>query len=226
MSDHHLPGTPPVPLLLRRSGRARRISLRISQLDGRVTLTLPNGTPETEALAFAHSKESWIRGHLAARPDDELIRIGLHLPVEGRNRRIVTAPGRRVQLSDDQIAVPKGRESARLKSWLQTLARDRLVESSDHYGASVGREYSRITLRDTRSRWGSCSGQGALMFSWRLILAPPDVLRYVAAHEVAHLVEMNHSAAFWALVGRLYGPYDAPRGWLRENGAGLHRYRF
>jgi predicted metal-dependent hydrolase len=90
----------------------------------------------------------------------------------------------------------------------------------------LGRRFSRLSLRDTRSRWGSCSSRGGLSYSWRLILAPPDVLDYVAAHEVAHLAEMNHSPAFWALVARLCPGYQAPRGWLRREGAGLHRYRF
>jgi hypothetical protein len=90
----------------------------------------------------------------------------------------------------------------------------------------LGRPYTRITLRDTRSRWGSCASSGALSYSWRLIMAPPEVLDYVAAHEVAHLAEMNHSAAYWAGVARLLPGYEAPRQWLRAHGAGLHRYRF
>jgi len=90
----------------------------------------------------------------------------------------------------------------------------------------LGRGYQRLSLRDTRSRWGSCTADAGLMYSWRLIMAPPDVLRYVAAHEVAHLQEMNHSPAFWALVQQLYGDYRTPRGWLRQHGAGLHSYRF
>lgn len=226
MVDHLLPGSPPVALLLRRSARAKRISLRISQLDGRVTLTLPIGVPDAEALEFAQSKERWIRGHLAARPADAAVTIGQLLPVEGRDRRIVLSPGRRVILRDDEIAVPAEREAKRLHAWLRAYARDRVVAASDHYAERLGQEYMRITLRDTRSRWGSCTTDGGLMFSWRLILAPPEVLRYVAAHEVAHLAEMNHSPDFWAVVTRIFGPYQAPRQWLRDNGAGLHRYRF
>lgn len=110
--------------------------------------------------------------------------------------------------------------------FLKTQARARLVAASDMYAARLGQPYRRITLRDTRSRWGSCSSQGALMYSWRLILAPPRVLHYVAAHEVAHLSEMNHSPAFWAVVAQLFGPCDAERRWLRQEGAALHRIRF
>ncbi|MGD9863316.1 MAG: M48 family metallopeptidase [Pseudodonghicola sp.] len=226
MADHFLPGVPPVPLTLRRSARARRISLRISQLDGRVTLTLPRGVPEAEGLDFAQEKADWIRSHLGARSADIRAAPGAILPIEGVARRIVPAAGRRVVLSPGEIAVPGPAVAARLHSWLRELARDRLAEASDAYARALGRDYARITLRDTRSRWGSCSTQGALMYSWRLVMAPPEVLRYVAAHEVAHLAEMNHSAAFWAVVERLYGGYEAPRRWLHEQGAGLHRIRF
>ena len=226
MADHFLPGSPAVPLTLRRSARARRISLRISQLDGRVTLTLPRGVPEAQALDFAAEKEGWIRTHLEARPADVAVGPGAVLPVEGVARRVVAGPGRGVQLFADEISVPEASAARRLQSWLRELARDRLTAAADSYARTLGRDFSRITLRDTRSRWGSCSAQGALMFSWRLVLAPPEVLHYVAAHEVAHLAEMNHSPAFWALVERLHGPCDAPRGWLRAHGAGLHRYRF
>ena len=90
----------------------------------------------------------------------------------------------------------------------------------------LGRKVARLTLRDTRSRWGSCSHEGALMYSWRLIMAPPSVLRYVAAHECAHLVEMNHSPAFWAVVSRLYPGWQRERAWLHAEGAQLHGYRF
>lgn len=226
MGRHALPGTPPVPLTLRKSARARRISLRISQLDGRVTLTYPQGVAEAEALSFAHQKESWIRQHLDDRPDPAAVRFGQTIPVEGVERRIVPENGRRVVLRPDEIGVSPDAETRRLTRFLKELARDRLTGACDDYAAMLGRPYSSLTLRDTRSRWGSCSSAGRLMFSWRLILAPPDVLHYVAAHEVAHLAEMNHSPAFWAQVERIFGPYQAPRRWLRDNGAELHRYRF
>ena len=106
------------------------------------------------------------------------------------------------------------------------FARDVLATACDAYAARLGRPYAGLTLRDTRSRWGSCSSAGRLMFSWRLILAPPEVLRYVAAHEVAHLAQMNHSPAFWAEVTRIHGPYAAERKWLRTEGNALHRFRF
>lgn len=226
MGKHALPGTPPVPLTLRKSARARRISLRISQLDGRVTLTYPQGVPDAEALNFARTKEDWIRQNLQNQPLLAEVRMGQTIPVEGIDRRIVPASGRRVELRPDSVAVPDGAEARRLGRFLKELARDRLTGACDDYAAILGRPYSSLTLRDTRSRWGSCSCRGGLMFSWRLILAPPQVLHYVAAHEVAHLAEMNHSPAFWAQVERIFGPYDAPRLWLRDNGAELHRYRF
>ena len=216
-----------MPVILRRSGRARRISLRISRLDGRVTLTVPARTPEAEALAFARTKETWIRGHLGARPVDVTIAAGAVIPVEGVPCRIVPVPGRRVLLRGVELGVPQRLPVAsRLQSWLRELARDRLVAASDRYADALGRSYSRLSLRDTRSRWGSCSSAGALMYSWRLVLAPPRILQYVAAHEVAHLAEMNHSDAFWTTVERLYGPYADSRRWLRTEGVGLHRYRF
>ena len=226
MAEHVLRGVPPVPLTLRRSARARRISLRISQLDGRVTLTLPKGVAEAEGLDFAESKAAWIRGHLEQRPFDVQVAGGVLLPVEGRLRRVVEVPGRRVTLSDDEIRVPAGATGPRLQSWLKGLARDRLAAAADLYAARLGRDYSRLTLRDTRSRWGSCTSDGGLMFSWRLVMASPGVLAYVAAHEVAHLAEMNHSPRFWKVVERLHGPYAEQRRWLKGEGNGLHRYRF
>jgi len=228
LSDTFLPGDPPIPLILRRSARAKRISLRISQLDGRVTLTMPKRLAAREALDFARSKEDWIRKHLAARGADVDVALGAQVPVGGHMLRVVPGIGRAVQLGTDEIAVPgpADRVGAKLGAYLREVARDRLAAACDDYAARLGKRYNRITMRDTRSRWGSCTSDGGLMFSWRLIMSPPEVLDYVAAHEVAHLAEMNHSPAFWAGVERIYGPYNAPRKWLRTHGNDLHRYKF
>jgi len=228
MGQHLIPGNPPVTLTLRRSARARRLSLRVSGLDGAVTLTVPRGVSEAEALGFARSREDWLRRTLTAQPGQVDVGPGVALPVEGQMRQIVPGTGRQVRLEPEKIHVPGSGETAapRLRAWLRTRARDRLAAASDMHAARLGLGYSRLTLRDTRSRWGSCSARGGLSYSWRLILAPPEVLDYVAAHEVAHLAEMNHSPAFWAVVARLRPDYEAPRAWLRHEGAALHRYRF
>ncbi|MET4102090.1 putative metal-dependent hydrolase [Roseovarius sp. MBR-78] len=228
MGQHLLPGNPPVALTLRKSGRARRLSLRVSGLDGQVTLTVPQGVSETEALGFARSRADWLRRTLAAQPSGVTIAPGAMLPIEGELCEVVPGSGRQVRLGRGLVHVPGAEDmlAPRLRAWLRARARDRLAAASDHHAQRLGLGYSRLALRDTRSRWGSCSAQGALSYSWRLILAPPEVLDYVAAHEVAHLAEMNHSPAFWAVVARLLPGYDAPRAWLRREGAGLHRYRF
>ncbi|MEM7521563.1 MAG: SprT family zinc-dependent metalloprotease [Pseudomonadota bacterium] len=228
MSDHVLSGHPPIPLILRRSARARRISLRISSLDGRVTLTLPKHLATREAIRFAEAKAPWIRSHLAARAEDVVVGLGSVLPIGGQEVRVVAGAGRQIVLQGDEIVVPgpPGRVGPRLAAYLKEVARDRLAGASDDYAARLGKPYARITMRDTRSRWGSCTSDGGLMYSWRLIMAPPQVLDYVAAHEVAHLAEMNHSAAFWAGLERIYGPYQEARAWLRKEGNALHRYKF
>ncbi|MGY3439001.1 MULTISPECIES: M48 family metallopeptidase [unclassified Marinovum] len=228
MGQHSLPGNPPVPLRLRTSAQARRITLRISSLDGTVTLTKPRGVTEREALAFAREKEDWLRSHLEKQSGGIDVATGVHLPIEGTPRAVLLGPGRQVQLLNDRVLVPgpADRIPARLLGFLKAHARTRLAQASDRYATQLGLPYTKLTLRDTRSRWGSCTSQGGLMYSWRLILAPPEVLDYVAAHEVAHLREMNHSAAFWSVVRDLYGPHEAQRRWLHTEGAALHRIRF
>ncbi|WP_136636796.1 M48 family metallopeptidase [Pseudooceanicola onchidii] len=228
MGQHVLPGNPPVEINLKRSGRARRISLRVSALDGRVTLTLPRGVTEKAGLAFAAEKADWLRRNAMRHGDVTLVAHGAVIPVEGRALTIAPGAGRSVRIDADRILVPgdPDRLPARLSGYLKTLARDRLASASDLYAARLGRNYTRITLRDTRSRWGSCASDGSLSYSWRLIMAPPEVLAYVAAHEVAHLAEMNHSDRFWAQVEKIHGPYKAQRNWLRSDGTGLHRIRF
>jgi predicted metal-dependent hydrolase len=223
-----LPGLPPVEITLRRSARTRRFSLRISRLDGRVTLSMPPRAREAEAMRFAAEQEGWIRRTLAQMPAPRLVQMGDALPVEGRLLRLAPASGRSVRVEGDSLLLPGDPAQAGLRAmgFLKVLARDRLAQACDTHAGRLGRGYSRLTLRDTRSRWGSCAADGALMFSWRLIMAPPAVLDYVAAHEVAHLAEMNHSPAFWAVVERLYPGWQAQRAWLHREGQGLHGYRF
>jgi len=230
MGEHLiLPGDPPIALDIKPSARARRLSLRVSRLDGRVTLTLPHGASRRHALAFVEDKADWIRRHLADRPDAQVPMPGRTLPVHGTDHPIVTGPGRSVHLAAGEVVVPHrdpDRTPARLMAFLKLEARAALAEAVDRHAAALAVTPARLTLRDTRSRWGSCSARGDLMFSWRLVMAPRDVLDYVAAHEVAHLVEMNHSQAFWNTVARTCPGYEAPRRWLRQNAETLHRYKF
>lgn len=227
--EFEIPGDPPIRVLLKPSARARRLSLRVSQLDGRVTLSLPAHASRREAESFARAKAEWIRGHLAGQPEALRPMPGDLLPFRGTELPIVAAPTRSVRLAGDALEVPASRPEAtpaRLGAFLRHHAGLLLAEASARHAAALGRAHGPIALRDTRSRWGSCAPGGRLMYSWRLVMAPPEVLDYVAAHEVAHLAEMNHSPAFWAEVAGLMPDYEAPRLWLRRHGAGLHRYRF
>ncbi len=223
-----LDGDPPVDIRLKRHARARRLSLRVSRRDGAVSMTVPHGTRTAEALAFAREKESWIRDQLRRAHAPAVPAIGGELLFEGRALPIVAGSGRAARLENGAIAVPERPDLVprRIAALLKTLARDRLAEASDRHARALGVSFGTLVLRDTRSRWGSCSSDGRLMYSWRLVMAPPQVLDYVAAHEVAHLREMNHSPAFWAQVAGIFPDYQAARAWLRRNGALLHAYRF
>ena len=228
MVERTLPGNPPVPVTLRRSARARRFSLRVSRLDGRVTLSMPARASEAEALAFAGSKADWVRAILAETAPRQVIGPGATVPFEGRALTITPARVRAVRVEGDALLVPgdPARFATRIEAFLKLAARQRLQAESEGFAAALGRKVHAITLRDTRSRWGSCTHDGRLMYSWRLIMAPPEVLRYVAAHEVAHLREMNHSPAFWAHVARLMPDYARHRRWLRTHGNDLHALDF
>lgn len=223
-----LEGNPPVEITLRRSARARRLSLRVSRLDGRATLTLPTRVPEREGLAFLREREDWLRRHLSQLEPELRPEFGGMVPFRGGTVTLIASAGRRVRLDGDRLILPDdpARVGPRVAAFLKTQARDALANASDRYAAALGKPYGRITLRDTRSRWGSCSSAGDLMYSWRLIMAPAEVLDYVAAHEVAHLRHMDHSRAFWACVEGLFPDHKACRAWLRDNGQNLHRVRF
>lgn len=216
-----------IPVILRRSGQAKRMTLRVPRLGGPVVLTLPRHATRKMAHDFAQSRAAWLRSAQQKVPPAQYIRPDAMIPVEGRALRIMPTALRRIKVDGDALMVPEGAAMGPvIAAWMKHLARDRLVAASDHYGAKLGRSFRAITLRDTKSRWGSCTHDGRLMYSWRLIMAPPDVLRYVAAHEVSHLAHMDHSDRFWATVESLMPDYATPRRWLRDHGNDLLIWRF
>lgn len=223
-----LDGNPPVEVQLKRSSRARRLSLRISRLDGRATLTLPTRVPEREGMAFLRDREDWLRRHLADVEPEQVVALGGTVLFRGEPLPLVPADVKRARMVDGALQLPDDptMTGKRVAAFLKLQARDALADASDRYAAALGKSYGRITLRDTRSRWGSCSSAGDLMYSWRLIMAPPAVLDYVAAHEVAHLQHMDHSDRFWGAVEKLFPDHKACRAWLRTHGNTLHRVRF
>lgn len=228
MSQFFLPGAPDVNVTLKRSARAKRYSLRVSRLDGRVTLTIPTYASERDALAFAGEKVDWLRKVLETSVQARAPEIGGEVPFEGQLLRITPAAIKSPRVEGDALLVPpdEARLPARLEAFLKFHARARVTQASDRYATALGRGYTKITLRDARSRWGSCAPDGALMYNWRLIMAPVGVLEYVCAHEIAHLAEMNHSPAFWAVVERLRPGHTAERAWLKRHGTQLQALRF
>ena len=179
-------------------------------------------------MEFARAQEAWLRAALARMSLPEVVGIGTVLPVEGQLLVVVAGAGRGVRVEGETLVVAgdPAQAGARVAGFLKAQARGRLVVASRHYAALLGVGFTGVTLRDTRSRWGSCSATGGLMYSWRLIMAPPPVLTYVAAHEVAHRVQMNHSPAFWDVVEQIYPGWQGQRRWLHHEGQALQAWRF
>ena len=224
MADAIHIGEPAIEIRLRRSARARRMVLRVAHSGRGPTLTLPPGVSISRARAFLSDQESWLRRHLAARPGGARVGEGSVLPFGAGTLTVTAQAGRCTTREGDLLLVPGPAtgQAIRVAAWLREEARRACVASVERHAAALGLRAGRISLRDPRSRWGSCTAAGDLMFSWRLIMAPPAVLDYVVAHEVAHLAELNHSPRFWAVVRRLCPDFEASRDWLRRNGAALH----
>ena len=221
-----LPGGP-ARIEWRRSARARRISLRIDPRGGAVVVTLPPRAGRTAGVALLMDHAGWVAERLAALPGMTLFADGAAIPLHGVEHRIRHAPGRRgaVWIEDRDILVAGEAEflARRVADFLRAEARRRLGALVAQKAALAGLAPRRVTVKDTRSRWGSCAASGNLAFSWRLVMAPRHVQDYVAAHEVAHLRHMNHGARFWALVGELTPHTEAAVVWLRTDGPGLLR---
>lgn len=204
--------------------------LRVARSDGRAVLTLPPGASLEAARRFVSAQAGWLARQRAAAPGVQVVAEGARLPVAGRLVTITAAPTPSARLEGAQLLVAQGRPPGPLvAAFLRARAREALLPACLRHAENLGpaaRRFTGLSLRDTRSRWGSCSAAGRLMFSWRLAMAPPEVLDYVAAHEVAHLRHMDHSAAFWDTVAGLLPGHAESRAWLRRHGSGLLAWRF
>ncbi len=220
-------GDATVDLTVRVNPKARRLSLKVDPALGGVVLVLPSKQARRQGLDFARGHGAWILAELAKLAPRIAFEDGARIPYLGHPHDIRRIDGRGgVWREADEIRVAGRPEhtARRVGDWLRREAKRLIAEQAPAKAAAIGGEIARITVRDPRTRWGSCSASGALSFSWRLVLAPEAVLDYVVAHEVAHLAEANHGAAFWALVDRLHDDVAGARHWLKTSGPDLHRY--
>ncbi len=216
-----------VIVTLRRSARARRLSLRIDPKLGPLAVLPPRISPAMAEI-FVRKHQDWLSERLSAVPERAPFVSGALVPLLDVPHRIEAVPAaRRGVWAEDGVLFVSGRPehlARRVSAFLKDEAKRRIYPHAFELAGRIGRVPARITVREVRSRWGSCSSRGDLSFSWRLVMAPAGVLSYVVAHEVAHLAEMNHSPAFWRVVADLAGDPAPAKQWLKANGAGLHRF--
>lgn len=220
-----------VPIRLRRSARARRIALRVDPRSGGFELVIPRFVSLAAALRFAAGQSDWIEQRLARLPERVAFAHGAVIPFLGEAHVLRHAGGgrgavQRVLGEDGSAALVSGGDPEhfprRVRDFLRGEARRVVAPLAYRKAHRIGRHIRRLTVRDSRTRWGSCSSSGTLSFSWRLVLTPPFIIDYLAAHEVAHLAEMNHGDGFWSLCAQLTETdIEQARSWLRANGEAI-----
>ena len=215
-----------IEALVRLNRRARRIIVKV-ETSGEVVVVLPAKRRLAEARAFLRRHQAWIRCRLDALPPQVAFADGTEIPLFDVPHRIRHCPSARagVRLESSEILVSGRSEHLprRLEDWLRGQARAEIAPRLRRDVAALGKPLGRLIIRDPKTRWASCAQSGDFSFSWRLVMAPEAVLDYVVAHEAAHLIEANHSPAFWRLVARLHPEPAAARRWLARNGPRLHR---
>jgi predicted metal-dependent hydrolase len=227
-SEAALEAALPAPIEIRPLKSARRLRLRFDESSGTLRLTCPWRTSRRSALAWALDQREWIEAQLARAEPPEPFDPGATIPLEGAEIRIVwdAAAPRTPVLRDGELRCggPEGGVARRVELFLKRRALDLMSREVSDHAAAAGVAARSVSVGDAGSRWGSCSSQGRIRLSWRLIFAPPEVRRYVVAHEVAHLVHLDHSARFKALEAKLYGPGLAEaKATLRRLGPRLRR---
>jgi len=219
-----------VRVLLKVNRQARRVSVRVDASRNEVVAVARSERALKEAVAFATDRSTWIKTRLAGRPKSTPFAPGSVIPFRGKQVRLEQTPNAEAaRLLDDLegARIVSGGEGAayarRIERLLRAEAARALTERTEVHATALGLKVPKVTIGDASSRWGSCTpDRGSIRYSWRLILAPPDVLDYVAAHEVAHLVHADHSRKFWAVVHKLVGDEKRFRKWLHGEGMALH----
>jgi predicted metal-dependent hydrolase len=218
----------PIEIAVRHSPRALRVSLKFDPADDRFELVVPPRASAKQALGFAQQHAGWLAARLKDLPPRVPFAPGSVIPILGQSYwiRHYADRGPPVFVKDGELMVSGAAEhlARRIRDFLHGRARAEIVPRAHEFAARLGRKVRRVSLRDPKTRWGSCAVSGDLAFSWRLVLAPEHVLDYVIAHEVAHLAEMNHSRRFWATVDRLMADADRSKSWLKCHGKSLLRY--
>ena len=222
-------GCEELEVVFRRHARARRLVLRLNPEGTAALVTVPKGVSRHRALDFVQGSAPWLANRLEQRGSNIMLLPGSIIPLRGEAHEVRHVASRRGIVNVDSalrlIHVPGelAHVPRRLLDWLKAAARTELAAASEKYAHAMNLAYRRISIRDQRSRWGSCSASGDLSYSWRLILTPSYVLDYVAAHEVAHLRYMDHGPAFWRLVLSHCPEASPAKKWLKANGHEAHR---
>jgi len=217
-----------VPARLSVNPRARRLSIRIDGRAGEAVLIAPSERKLGEVVAFARTKGRWMRERLEARVEGTPLEPGATVSLFGRPVRLEAVGGAgAARLSADGTAIVSGGEGEafgrRVENFFKRVARETLQARTDVHLRALGQRPVKMSIADPKSRWGSCSPHNrTIRYSWRVVMAPPEVIDYLAAHEVAHLVHADHSPAYWAVVQRLVGDHRPFRKWLRDHGPALH----
>lgn len=223
----------PITVVRRINSRATKLILRIDIKTGAPTVTVPKGVKEKQVIQFVHKHTDWIQEQLQATAQSTLEHRE-YIYYRGDQHRLLytNTPPRKITITSQTdkktiiIGGPQDQANKRLERWLKERARQYLEHASKNYADHLGVHYDRISIGDMKSRWGSCSSKKNIRYNWRLIMAPKQVLDYVAAHEVSHLLEMNHSDRFWAHVKSCMPDYAQHRKWLRSKGQDLMTLRF
>lgn len=223
-----------LPLKIVENGRARRLILRIAPGGNELRVTIPPGVSLHEVRRFLERHHGWLEERLKKLPEQPLVRPGIKIPLRGVPHLIVHEPGVRgtvaVTTVEDQHALivngDRRHLPRRVADFLKQEARRDIEPLVARHTQTIGLRAKAIRYKDTTSRWGSCTSDGVLSFSWRIMMAPPAVINYLVAHEVAHLKEMNHSPRFWKLCSALCPDTERCKAWLKRNGTALQAIRF
>jgi len=219
-----------LPVALTHSTRAKRLALRLDTKARIIRLVVPKGVSERKAHKFALKHEDWIIDKIDELPPLIPFENGRIIPILGQNYRILVRRDSRateITRQDNTLLVRTNKAadiSKRVTSYLKKLAKEELAILAHEKAERIMKPIRDVTVRDTKSRWGSCGSDGKICFSWRLIMAPEAAMDYVVAHEVAHLIHMNHGKRFWTLCEKLSDDYDEGLYWMKAHGQELQRY--